>query len=150
MEYDRRSGYDRRKNEGFSLRLLIGNGKRLTIRRSEDRDRIFWVDQYSPILFATIAGILFLCVIDTLLTLYLLNSGAYEINPIMAYLLKIGPFQLFIFKYVFTCVATFSLFLFRAVVVRRFNISTHSILHFIAWIYVSIVAWELYLVYNVI
>ena len=150
MGYDRRSGYDRRKEEGFSLRLLIGNGQRITIRRKEDRDRIFWVDQYSPVLFATIVAILFLCVIDTLLTLYLLNSGAYEINPIMAYLLKIGPFQLFIFKYVLTCVVTFSLFLFRAVVVRRFNISTHSILHFIAWIYVSIVAWELYLVYNVI
>ena len=150
MEYDRRSGYDRRKIDDFSLRLLIGNGQRITIRRKEDRDRIFWVDQYSPVLFATIVAILFLCVIDTLLTLHLLNSGAYEINPIMAYLLKIGPFQLFIFKYVLTCVVTFSLFLFRAVVVRRFNISTHTILHFIAWIYVSIVAWELYLVYNVI
>jgi hypothetical protein len=150
MGNDRRSGYDRRKEEGFSLRLLIGNGQRITIRRKEDRDRIFWVDQYSPVLFATIVAILFLCVIDTLLTLYLLNNGAYEVNPILTYLLKIGPFQLFIFKYVLTCVVTFSLFLFRAVVVRRFNISTHSILHFIAWIYVSIVAWELYLVYNVI
>jgi len=150
MEYDRRSGFDRRKIERFSLRLLIGNGKRMAIRRREDRDRIFWVDQYSPVLFATIVAILFLCVIDALLTLYLLNHGAYEINPIMAFLLKISPFYFFIFKYVLTCVVTFSLFLFRAVVVHRFNISTHSLLHVIAWIYVSIVAWELNLVYYVI
>jgi len=149
MEYDRRSGYDRRK-QSFSLRLLIGNGNRITIRRREDRDRIFLVDQYSPVLFATIVAILFLCAIDALLTLYLMNHGAYEINPIMAYMHKIGPFQLFIFKYVLTCVSTFGLFLFRAVVIRRFNISTHSLLHLIAWIYVSIVSWELYLIYYVI
>ena len=148
MDSDRRSGYDRRENQGFSMRLLIGNGKRRTIRRREDRDRIFLVDQYSPILFATIVAILFLCIIDALLTLYLLNHGAYEINPIMAYLMKIGPFQFFIFKYALTFVATFCLFMFRAVIIRKFNVSTHSLLHLIAWLYVMMVAWELYLVYN--
>jgi hypothetical protein len=148
MDSDRRSGIDRRKQAGISVRLFMGDGNRTNIRRQEDRDRIIFVDQYSPVLFATIVAILFLCVIDALLTLYLLKHGAYEINPIMVYLLKIGPHVLFIFKYALTCVATFCLFMFRAVIIRKFNVSTHSLLHLIAWSYVLIVAWELYLVYN--
>jgi len=132
------------------MRTFIGNGNRSTIRRQEDRDRIFLVDQYSPVLFAVIAAILFLCAIDALLTLYLLKHGAYETNLLMAYLLSIGPFEFFIFKYVLTFVATFGLFLFRAVIISRLKISPHTLLHFIAWIYVSIVAWELYLVYYVV
>jgi len=148
MDRDRRSGIDRRGQTGINVRLFMGDGNRTVIRRQEDRDRIFWVDQYSPVLFATIVAILFLCVIDALLTLFLLKHGAYELNPIMVYLLKVSPFVFFIFKYGLTCVATFCLFLFRAVIIRKFNLSTHSLLHLIAWIYVLIVAWELYLVYN--
>ena len=148
MDRDRRSGIDRRKQAGITVRLFVGDGNRTMIRRQEDRDRIFFVDQYSPVLFATIVAILFLCVIDTLLTLYLLKHGAHEINPIMVYLLKISPHALFIFKYALTCVATFCLFMFRAVIIRKFNVSTHSLLQLIAWIYVAVVAWELYLVYK--
>ena len=41
MKYDRRSGYDRRrKQDGFSLRLLVGSGKIIrTERRFELGDR---------------------------------------------------------------------------------------------------------------
>ena len=150
MDSERRSGYDRRQQTSVNLRLFKGNDKRRNIRRLEDRDRIFIADQYSPILFATICAILFLCVIDALLTLYLLNHEAYEINPIMEYLIKIGPYTFFLFKYALTCIATFGLFLFRRFFIRRLNVSTHSLLHLIAWVYVSIIVWELYLVYYVV
>jgi hypothetical protein len=66
MESDKRSGADRRKQTGINVRILVGNGARTTIRRQEDQGRIFLVDQYSPILFMPIVGILFLCVIDAL------------------------------------------------------------------------------------
>lgn len=150
MEPDKRSGIDRRKQTGFNMRTLAGDGNRTVIRRKKDKDRIFFVDQYSPILFMTIVAILFLCAIDAILTLFLLNHGAYETNPIMAYLLNIGPYAFFVPKYVLTIVGTFALFTFRGVVIRKFNISTHTLLYLIAWIYVSLVAWELYLVYHVI
>ena len=150
MDSNRRSGIDRRKQTGINVRLLVGDGNRRSIRRQEDRDRIFFVDHYSPVLFGTIVSILFLCVIDALLTLFLLNHGPYETNPIMAYLLYIGPYAFFVPKFVLTIVATFGLLLFRGVVIRKLNVSTHSSLYLLAWIYVSIVAWELYLVYNAI
>ena len=98
----------------------------------------------------TIVGILFLCVIDALLTLFLLNHGAHEANPIMAFLLSLGSYAFFVPKFVLTILATFCLFMFRGVVVQKLNISTHSLLYFFAWIYVAVVTWELYLVYKVI
>ena len=150
MDIERRSGYDRRQQTAIIFRLFKGEGNRKTIRRQEDRDRIFLADQYSPLLFATICTILFLCVIDALLTLFLINHGAYEIIPIMAFLMKIGPYTFFIFKYALTCIVMFGLFLFRKVVIIKLNVSAHSLLHLLAWIYVSVIVWELYLVYNVI
>lgn len=150
MESDRRSGIDRRKQTGISVRLLVGNGNRKAIRRQEDQGGIFLVDQYSPVLFVAIAGTLFLCVLDALLTLFLLGHGAYETNPLMACLLSLGPYAFFIPKYGLTVLVIFGLFLFKAVVVQRFHVSTHILLYLGAWMYVAVVAWELYLVYYVI
>jgi hypothetical protein len=42
----KRSGIDRRKQNGISVRIFVGNGNRTTIRRQEDKGRIFFVDQY--------------------------------------------------------------------------------------------------------
>ena len=150
IDSDKRSGIDRRKRAGFNLQMLAGYGKRRIIRRQEDRGRIFFVDQYRSILFVTIVAILFLCVIDAILTIILLNRGAYETNPIMAYLLDIGPYAFFIPKYAITIISTFGLFLFRDIVIRRLNLSTQSILYLIVWIYAGVVAWEFYLIYYVI
>ena len=93
-----RSGKDRRTKSGFNIRSFLFGGKRENIRRQEDIKRIFYVDHYSPGLFFAIVSILFLCVIDALLTLFLLDHGAYEINPVMAYFLKFGPYTFLAFK----------------------------------------------------
>ena len=149
VDAERRSGIDRRKQIGFNMRTFVGNGARATIRRQEDRERIFFVDQYGPVLFATIVAIFFLCVIDAILTLHLLNHGAYEINPLMSYLLNIGPYAFFLFKYLLTMIGTVCLLVFRGVVVQKLKASTHTILYLLAWAYLGVVGWELYLVYNV-
>jgi hypothetical protein len=150
LQNDRRSGSDRRKKTGMNMRLLIGDGARRTIRRRADSGKIFIVDRYSPRLFIVISAILFLCVIDAFLTLFLINRGAYETNPIIAYLYHLGPYIFFIPKYALTILATFSLLMFKSVVIRKINVSTHSLLCLIAWLYIAVVVWELYLVKGVI
>jgi len=130
--------------------MLTGAGNRKAIRRQEDQGRIFFVDQYSPVLFMAVVGILFLCVIDAILTLFLLNHGAYETNPVMAYLLNISPYAFIIAKYSITVIAILCLFMFRAVVIRKLNVRTHSLLSLIVCVYFAVVAWELYLIYYVI
>ena len=70
---NRRSGKDRRGCGWFSLRLLVGAGKRETVRRMDDRGKIFFVDWYSPKLFAGLLAGSFLSILDAFLTLMLLD-----------------------------------------------------------------------------
>ena len=100
-----RSGKDRRNKNGFNIRSLLLGGRREKIRRQEDTRRIFYVDHYSSGLFFIVVSILFLSVIDALLTLSLLNHGAYETNSVMTFFLKFGPYTFFISKYLLTVLA---------------------------------------------
>ena len=144
-----RSGKDRRTKSGFNIRSLLFGGKRETIRRKEDTKRILYADYYSPGLFFTIVFILFLSVIDSLLTLSLLNNGAYEINPAMAYFLKFGPFVFFTSKYLLTILPLIFLLMCRNIVIRIIKINARSVLYFIVVFYLAVVGWELYLISNV-
>lgn len=146
---ERRSGFERRNSSSLNLRSLIYGGNRIQIRRQEDRERLFIVDQYSPRLFVAIVVVLFMCVIDALLTLFLIGHGAYETNPILAYLLDVGPYTFFIPKYVITIVAIIGLLILKNTGIRHFNISTHQLLFYIAGLYSIVVAWELYLISEV-
>ena len=148
--YDRRSGLERRKSSSLNFRSLINGGNRIQIRRQEDRERIFFVDQYCPKLFIAIVVVLFLCVIDALLTLLLIGHGAHETNPILAYLLEVGPYTFFIPKYVITISAILGLLILRNTGISRFNINPHLLLIFIAGVYSIVVAWQLYLISEVV
>jgi hypothetical protein len=143
-----RSGNDRRNKSGFNIRSLLFGGKRENIRRQEDTRRIFYVDQFSPVLFFTIVSILFLCVLDALLTLFLLAQGAYEISPVMAYFLKFGPFVFFISKYLMTITALICFLMFRNIAVRIIKIRTVSMLYLMAAFYLTVVIMQLYFVFT--
>ena len=146
---ENRKGIERRLSNSINIRSLIYGGSRIRIRRQEDGERLFFVDQYSPKLFLAIVAILFFCVIDALLTFYLMGHGAYETNPIFAFTLNVNPYTSIILKYTFTAVVAVCLLLFKCVVFKKFNISTHSLLYFIAGLYLAVVAWELYLLSNI-
>jgi hypothetical protein len=143
-----RSGKDRRTKSSFNIRSFLFGGKRAKIRRQADTNKIFYVDQFSPEFFAIIVSIILLGVIDALLTLSLLNRGAYEVNPIMKYFLQIGPYTFFFFKYLITIASLFCFLMFRNVVIRGIKISIHSLLYFIIVCYLAVIVWELHLVSN--
>ena len=144
-----RSGKDRRTKSGFNIRSLLSGGKREKIRRKEDTRRIFYVDQFSPRLFYVVTTIVFLCALDALLTLNLLHRGAYEVNPVMAFFLEFGPYTFFTSKYLLTIIPVLVLLIFRNISVRMIKISTRKVLHILAVFYIAVVAWELYLIFNV-
>jgi hypothetical protein len=143
-----RSGKDRRTKSGFNFRSLLFGGKRGKIRRQEDTSRIFYVDQFSPVLFFTIVSILFLCVLDALLTLFLLGQGTYEISPVMAYFLKFGPFVFFTSKYLMTITALICFLMFRNIAVRIIKIRTVSMLYLMAAFYLTVVLMQIYFVFT--
>ena len=144
-----RSGNDRRTKSGFNIRSLLFGGKRKKIRRQEDTSRIFYVDHFSPVLFFTIVSILLLCVLDSLLTLFLLGQEAYEISPVMAYFLKFGPFVFFISKYILTITALICFLMFRNIAVRIMKIRIGFVLYLMAAFYLAVVVMEIYFVFTV-
>ena len=146
---NKRSGIDRRNHTGISIRSLVGAGKRLSIRRREDNNRIFVVDLYSQKLFVTILAVVFLSITDGFLTLYLMGRGAYEVNPVMAYVLDVSPSAFVIAKYTLTCIASLIVLMLRNVVIRRTKYTTHVLLYCFAGTFAAVIAWEIYLIWLV-
>ncbi len=150
IDNDRRSRNDRRKQAGINIRLLMGNGKRRTIRRQGDRNRHFLVDRYSPRFFFVILAIVLLSVTDGLLTLFLIDHGAYETNPVMAYCLEVGPFAFIAVKYALTSMAVLILLIFRNIVLRKIRVGAHSLFYCAIGVFMAVVVWEFYLISKVI
>ena len=147
---ERRSRKDRRKTARPVIRSLYRGGKREIIRRREERNIIFWADRYSQTLFGAVLLILFFSVLDGLLTLFLIDHGATELNPVMAYYLDVGPYAFFSVKYLLTSVAVVILLLCQNAFLRTIRIHTRSLFYVIVAAFMSVVAWELFLIFHVI
>ena len=149
-DVDRRSGKDRRAKRGLTLKSLFTYGKREDIRREEDKCRIFFVDRYSSTIFAAIVLTLFLTIVDALLTLVLTGYGAREVNPVMAYFLDIEPKIFITVKYLLTCISLLICLIFRNVFLRCVRIYSSTLFSVFICVFVTIVAWELFLIYRVV
>lgn len=147
---ERRSGTERRISGTRNYRALLLGGRRERGRREEDIPKTILVDRYSPMFLAVIVSILFLSVIDALLTLFLISRGASEINPVMAYYLELGPYSFLAVKYALTCVGVISFLLLRNIYVRPLRLYAGTLFYFVLVLFGSVVAWQLYLVTQVI
>lgn len=142
-----RAGQDRRRRTLPSLRYLIAGGRRRTVRRSEDRQRVVILDRYSPKLFGCIVGILLLSVLDALLTLYLMEHGSTELNPVMDYFLKKGPLLFAVAKYALTCVAVVTFLVVTNSIVPRSNFRAQRLFPYALIAFGAVIAWEIMLVF---
>ena len=147
---DRRLQSDRRKGHELSIRLLLGNGKRRTIRRHEDRERILFVDHYSPWFFFAILAIILLSVTDGLLTLCLLDHGVSETNPVMAYFLEVGPFAFMVVKFSLTSSGVLILLILRNIILRKIKVKTQLLFCCVIGVFAAVVIFELYLIFKVV
>jgi hypothetical protein len=146
-----RSGVDRRKNKMPKLKYLMFGGRRENARRAEDKRKIHFFDRYNTHLFAAIMLILFLSIVDALLTLYLIDSGSSELNPVMAYFLKFGPLAFVIAKYMLTSIGVVILLACKNVFLVKANIYTRSVFSYVIVAFSTVVAWEIYLIlYNIL
>lgn len=141
-----RSGRDRRRRGLPPLRFLIAGGRRRRIRRSEDLHRIVILDRYSPKLLISVVGILFLSVLDGLLTLYLIEHGSTELNPLMDYFLKKGPFIFAVAKYTLTSIAVVIFVIVANSIVPRSNFRAQKLFPYALFAFGSVIVWELMLV----
>lgn len=142
---ERRSGQDRRENERSAFNKLYFKGKRASVRRNEDRQRIVALDLYQPSLFIGIMIVLCLSLLDALLTLLLIAQGARELNPVMRYYLSHGPHVFLLAKYGLTSCSVLIIVLLKESLVTRYRIGAGMLLHVFTAFFGSVVTWELYL-----
>jgi len=147
---EKRCGRDRRTHQFPKWRYLLFSGRRAQARRQEDLHRTFYFDHYSSNLFAAIVAILMLSVLDALLTLYLIDNGSTELNPVMSYFIEYGPFVFMGAKYLLTCIGVIILLLFRNVLRKRSITHTQHIFSYIIFAFSTVIAWELYLIFFIV
>ena len=150
LNLDRRSGSDRRNmRRGAGLRHLMF-GRRQQVRRRVDRDRVLYMDRYSKPVFRLIVLILLLSVLDAFFTLLLIDHGAVELNPLMAFYLNIGPTPFVVVKYCLTSLSIFVLLVYSNNSIKRLKIYTRSVFSIISITFAGVIAWQLFLIYRVV
>jgi len=93
---------------------------------------------------------LLLSILDALLTLYLIDHGSKELNPIMSYFLEHGPFVFMGAKYFLTCLGVVILLLFRNVLRKRSITHTQHLFSYIICTFATVIVWELFLIIFVV
>ena len=147
---EQRSGKDRRTHRFPKLKYLLFAGRRAHARREEDWQGTFYFDRYSSNIFTAIVLILLLSVLDALLTLYLIDHGSTELNPVMSYFLKHGPFFFMGAKYFLTCVGVVILLLFRNTLRKRSVAHAQNIFSYIIGAFTTVIVWEICLIFFVV
>ena len=144
--FEKRSGTDRRQKRMPQLKYFFFSGRRERLRRASDKQQFVLYDRYSPKIFAAIMAILFLSVLDALFTLFLIEHGSTELNPVMALSLKGGPFTFFAVKYGLTSMAVIIFLIFKNHYIRKLGLYTTSIFSWVIALFGAVVAWEIFLI----
>jgi hypothetical protein len=142
---ERRSGRDRRVRRISNVIWLFRRGRRRNLRRDADRHSLHLMDYYSPDIFYVLVLVLLLSVADALLTLWLLDSGAVELNPVMAYFIDMGENAFMSAKYFLTAFAVVIVVILHYAFVRYSRLRLAALLHLFACCFGAVVAWELVL-----
>ena len=103
-------------------------------------------ETHSPKTLALILLIVLLSITDAYLTLDLINQGAVELNPIMAYYLNHGALVFFGMKYLLTCASIIVVLIIKDLYLFRTKVQGKILFVFHLVVLTSVVQWELYLI----
>ena len=143
---ERRSGTDRRKKPPRLFCKYLLTGRRAVPRRREDVQRPQEIDRYSSKVFAIIIFIIGLSILDASLTLFLVDNGAKELNPFMAYYLERSPFLFVCVKYLLTCAAVILILFCKDFYIFKTRTKARILFLLILVPFVFVIQWQLYLI----
>jgi hypothetical protein len=103
-DWNRRGPQDRRRQPTGPLDALRLKGRRIAIRREEERVNAHFVDRFDAVTLALVVSLLVMTLADGILTLDLLDADCEELNPFMAHLIERGPLAFLLGKYILTAV----------------------------------------------
>jgi hypothetical protein len=144
-EKPNRRSLDRRSRRRPALKYLIFGGKRTVTRRDVDKNYFIFVDRYSPWLLMLIVLLILLSLADAFFTLYLIEHGATEMNPIMAYFLSLGAWPFIFSKYFLTCSGILCLLVVHNLYLKSLRLYVKSIFSVFIVIFLLIIGWQVFL-----
>lgn len=136
---------DRRIKKRLSIKHFIFGGRRKALRSAADKQGIKFVDEYNPALLGFIVLLLIFSIIDGFMTLYLLDHGAHEINPIMSFSLGLGPWFFFASKFLLTCIGVMCLLVVSNSCVFDNRIQVRDVFPAMLFLYLMVMAWNSFL-----
>jgi len=148
QDIDRRTGTDRRRKNPplFSKYLLIG--RRTLPRRKEERQTPQRVDRYNSRILGLIILILTLSILDAELTLILVENGAKEINPLLAYFLNHGPLFFLGIKYFLTSAAIILILFCKDFYIFNTRIKAKMLFFLLPIPFFLVIQWQLALIFS--
>lgn len=141
---NKRSGLDRRKRKIPRLKYLLFGGQRKMIRRSEDKQQMTILDNYSPRLLTFVLIILTLSLADGFFTLHLTDHGAIEANPVMAYFLDLSPWAFMSVKYLLTTLSVICFLILNNLQIKPLGIRVGSLFPVIIAMFSIAIFWQLF------
>jgi hypothetical protein len=142
---ERRGKGDRRSRRWPGAMYFLFGGRRKSPRRGNDKKEFIYVDQYHPWLLVAIMLVVILSISDGLFTLHLIDRGAYEVNPVMAWFLGLGTWPFMIAKFLFTCLAILILLVFHNFYFRPLRIHVKTIIPTCIVVFMAVLCWQLFL-----
>jgi Domain of unknown function (DUF5658) len=142
--HERRNRTDRRRRAFWSVCYGSFNPRRRTPPRRLEDSQFHSLDWYSAHLLAVTIGVLLLSVADAFLTLVLLQSGAAEVNPVMAALVYRDAALFTVLKMALTSVSLILMvFLARYRFMRVLQVTW--VLYGVLIVYMTLIAYEIWL-----
>ena len=142
---DRRRRGDRRSRSRPGVKFFLLGGRRKSARRDGDKKQFIYVDQYRPWLLVAIMLLAILSLSDGLFTLHLVERGATEENPIMAWFLNLGAWPFMTAKVLLTSSAIIILLVFNNYYFRPLRIQVKTLIPASAAAFLLVLFWQLIL-----
>lgn len=138
-----RSDMDRRARptSPFIPQSLVGSGSHY--RRKEDVRKFYFANLYSPFSAAVLVCTLVLSIADAFLTLRLVGEDIHELNPVMDFFLKLGPFQFITAKCFLTAFGMIALLVLKNYCLRQAKARTVAVLLLLPFLYLVLVSYEI-------
>jgi len=146
---EKRFDKDRRTQKIPPLKYLLFGGRRKGNRREIDSQKIILVDKYHPKYLVIILGIIVLSLSDAFFTIYLLEHGAQELNPLMDHLLSISPLVFLFGKLMLTSAGVFCILIFNNMYFKPFKIKIGSFFTVILVVMILVLLWQVSLKFSI-
>lgn len=145
---ERRSGAERRgrPTSPFTLQSLVGS--RRHYRRREDARKFYFVDLYSPFSVVLLVSTLVLSIVDAFLTLSLVGGDIYELNPVMGFFLRLGPFEFILVKWFMSAFGLITLLVLKNYYLWEGRVKAVAVLVIFPFLYLVLVGYEVFMVVN--